>query len=208
MSAKFIPSFYNINITYAWTNGWTDKQTERLHKRDGTHWPSGRNHTDWIYMYLRTENKDRRTNWMNRQTDGRTTWRTDWWTGKKDRADGQTDWMDGRTNRRDGQTKQTGRTDQTDWMQGQMHKTNGLKGQTREHMERMHALDKTTRRADGQTNWTELNNSWIRFSYDLKYYPDLGASDYSQSHSIIAKWLLLQLTRYLSYLESFLNASL
>lgn len=150
---------------------------------------------------------DKRTNWMN-EPDGRTTWRTDWWTGKKDRVDGQTDWMDGRTNRRDRQTKQTGRTDQTDWMEGQMHKTNELKGQTREHVERMHALGKTIRRTDGLTNWTELNNSWIRFSYDLKYYADLAASAYSQSHSIIAKWLLLQLTRYLSYLESFLNASL
>ena len=48
-----------------------------------------------------------------------------------------------------------------------MHKTNGLKGQTRKHMERMHALDKTTRRTDG------LTNCWIRFSYDLKYYADL-----------------------------------
>ena len=202
MSAKFISSFYNINITYAWTNGWTDKQTERLHRRDGTHWPTGRNHTDWIYMYLRTENKDRRTNWMDRQTDeldertGRTDNRTNGlmnWKegpcGRSNRLDGRTD---GRTNQRDGQTKQTGRTDQTDWMEGQMHKTNGLKGQTRKH---------------GRTDW-RIEQFLNSVSHDLKYYADLGTSDYSQSHSIIAKWLLLQLTRYLSYLESFLNASL
>ena len=68
------------------------------------------------------------------------------WTAK------QTGWTDGRANRRNRQTKQTGRTDQTDWMEGQMHKTNGLKEQTREHIERMHALDKTTTRTDGLTN--------------------------------------------------------
>lgn len=149
------------------------KKTERLHKRDGTHWPTGRNHTDWIYMYLRTENKDRRTKWMDRQTDEldeRTGW-TDNLTnglmnwkegpcGRPNRLDGRTD---GRTNRRNRQTKQTGGTDQTDWMEGQMHKTNGLKEQTRKHIERMHALDK---RPDGRTDWrNELNWTILEFGF-------------------------------------------
>ena len=99
-------------------------------------------------MDQQTDELDEPTGWTDNLTNGLMNWK-EGPCGRPNRLDGRTD---GRTNRRNRQTKQTGRTDQTDWMEGQMHKTNGLKEQTREHIERMHALDKTTTRTDGLTN--------------------------------------------------------
>ena len=81
MSAKFISSFCKINITYAWTNGWTDKQTDKSHKRDGPNGPTG--------LDGRT---DAPKSWIKR-TKGQTR-------GHMERTHGQMNWIkrpDGRT---------------------------------------------------------------------------------------------------------------
>ena len=103
------------------TDGQTNRRTNHTNGTDQTDQP------DWIYMYLRTENKDRRTNWMDRQTDelDERTGRTDnltnglmiWKEGPcgrpnrlDERTEGQTNWRD-RPNRPEGRIKRIGWTD-------------------------------------------------------------------------------------------------
>ena len=182
MSAKFISSSYKNKYYLR-----LDKRTEGPHVRHGPNWLTGRNQTDWIY--LRPENKDRRTNWINRP-DGRTT--------LTNGLTKLTNWKEGpcgRPNRLDGWTdKPKRRTNQMDQTDG----SNGLDGRTRRHMEQTYGQLNWIKGPDGRTdwrielNWTKLNNSWIRLLYDRNYHADLGGSDYSHSHSVIANWLLLE----------------
>ena len=198
MSAKFIFSSYKNRYYLC-----LDKRMEGPHVRHGPNWLTGRNQTDWIY--LRPENKDRRTNWIDRQTD-----KLDWPTRRKDNLTNGltklTNWKEGTCgwpNRLDGWTdepkRRTNQMDQTDGSNGLDGRTDAPNQWIRRTDTQTHGadvwtveLDKRTRRTDGLTNWTKLNNSWIRLLYDRNYHADLGGSDYSHSHSVIANWLLLQ----------------
>ena len=164
MSAKFISSFCKINITYAWTNGWTDKQTDKSHKRDGPNWPTG------LDIHVSTDGKqgqtdkldgptNERTGWTDR-TDGQPDERTDElerrtvWTAK------QTGWTDGRTDELEGQTDQTDRKDGSNGLDGRTDAPKSwikrTKGQTRGHMERTHGQMNWIKRPDGRTDWSQV----------------------------------------------------
>ena len=135
--------------------GRTDGQTNRrTNHTEGTNQTVRRNQTGWIY--LRTDTKDRRTNWMDRQTDERKTWQTDWRnrrTGKKDCADGQKDWMDGWINRRDGQTKRTRQRNKRIGWTDRCTKPMEWKKWTRGQMDRTHGQTKRIKGPDRRTDW-------------------------------------------------------
>ena len=143
-----------VPITYAWTNGRTDKQTDEPHRRDEPNCltkPDG--------LDISTDGHQGQTDKLDGPTNGRTenlanrlTKQTNWkegLCGRPNRLDGRTDKPEGRTD----QTDQT--TEQTDWVDGQMHQTNGIEEmdtRTNGSEAWTDETDKRTRQMDGLTN--------------------------------------------------------